>query len=413
MKRAGGLWARITDYENLMIAAERAQAGKRYRPSVLEFNFNREHNLLRLRDELKSGEYRPGEFRLFEIREPKLRVIMAAPYRDRVVHHALCNVIEPIFDRSFSPSCYANRRGMGSHRALRRCIELARKQRFVLRADIEKYFPSIDREILKGLIRRRIKCPDTLRLCDLIIDHAPETGEAPARHYPGDDLLTPVERRRGLPIGNLTSQIWANVYLSEVDHALAKRFGGRNYLRYVDDLVVFANDADELGNARKLLEKLLSGLRLTAHPVKTFIAPTRTGVNWLGFRILPDRVRVRAENLKRAKRRIEQMKEAYASGRIGPKDLNASMRSWIAHLEHGDTWRLREKIFASLVFRRGEEGMDSAACCGAAIGTTIQRTAGRRIATTTRPRTRTTTTGSASPELPRVRTAGWESGGRA
>lgn len=413
MKRAGNLWPQVIDFGNLLLAARRAQACKRFRPSVLDFNFGLEKNLLQLQRELEQGAYRPGEFRLFEILEPKRRIICAAPYRDRVVHHALCNVIAPVLDRSFSTSCFANRRGMGSHMALRKAAALARRRKYVLRADVEKYFPSMDHDIMKAGLRRRIKCAPTLALCDLIIDHAPDTGESPIRHYPGDELLTPLERRRGLPIGNLTSQIWANEYLSGVDHAITRKFGGGIYLRYVDDLALFSNDRGELTEAMNFLEEGMKRVRLTLHPVKTFIAPVTSGVNWLGFRLLPDRVRVRTENLRRGKRRLREQQTEFRLGRLSKSQMDSSIQAWAAHLAHGDTWRLRGKIFGSVSLTQTGEGLDKTEGFAAAIGTTIRSIAGPPTATTTPRRTRTTTTASVSPDLPRAGISGWESGGRA
>lgn len=217
MRRYGNLWAAITDFSNLLAAAQQAQKGKRYRKSVLAFNHNREFELLRLRDELLSQTYQPGAYRTFEIVEPKRRMISAAPYRDRVVHHALCNLIVPLLDPTFIHDSYANRVGKGSHRALRRFIQFARSSRYVLQCDIQKYFPSIDHLLLKELIRHKIKCKDTLWLIETMIDASNDQFPV-IHHFPNDDLLSPLSRRRGLPIGNLTSQFFANIYLSKFDH---------------------------------------------------------------------------------------------------------------------------------------------------------------------------------------------------
>ncbi len=216
MKRYGKLWEQITDFDNLFLAVHQAAKGKRYRQYVLEFYFDLEKELIRLHDELTSGLYLPGEYRTFYVYEPKKRMISAAPLRDRIVHHALCNVIQPIFERTFIHDSYANRVGFGSHRALRRFTEFARSAKYVLQCDIQKYFASIDHEILKAKIRRKIKCPETLSLIDKIIDNSNEQ-EPRNNWFDGDDLFTPFERRRGLPIGNLTSQFFANVYLDEID----------------------------------------------------------------------------------------------------------------------------------------------------------------------------------------------------
>ena len=352
MKRYGDLFPRIWAFENLFDAARRAQRAKRFKDEVLAFNFRLEANLIALQSVLISRAYEPGPYKTFVIYEPKRRLISAAPYRDRVVHHALCNVIEPLFDATFIDSCYANRRGKGTHKALDHFVACARRHRYCLRADVEKYFPSVDHAILKAKVRRKIKCPDTLWLVDTILDNS-NPQEPVWQYFEGDDLLTSEERRDGLPIGNLTSQLYANVYLNEVDHAMVARFGGGRYLRYVDDFAFFSDDTEELEQAREQLNKGLARDRLCLHPVKTEITQTRHGLNFLGFRVFPDRVRLRQENLRRARRRMRGLQRDYRSGRIAWPDVKNSLQSWNAHASYGDTWQLREQVFGSLVFTRG------------------------------------------------------------
>jgi retron-type reverse transcriptase len=349
MKRHNHLWDHITDFANLLHAARKAQKGKRFRENVLKFNRNLEQELCRLQTKLQSKTYVPGQYKTFEIKEPKPRLISAAPYRDRVVHHALCAVIAPIFERTFIQDSYANRLGFGTHRALHRFVQFSRSSRYVLQCDIRKYFPSIDHEILKTLIRRKIKCPDTLWLIDTLIDGSNEQHPS-IEHFPGDDLLTPFSRRRGLPIGNLTSQFFANVYLNGFDHFVKQQLRCHKYLRYVDDFALFSDDLAFLSDARLAIEDYLTGLRLKIHPIKSQLFETRKGANFVGFRVLPDRLRIRSENLRRARRRLRQMQTAYAAKQITIQQVTRSVQSWGAHLQHADTWRLRQQIFGSLVF---------------------------------------------------------------
>jgi len=352
MKRHGNLWTEIIDFENLLTAARQAQRGKRFRENVLEFNYNLERELPKLKTELENKTYQPEAYHTFEIVEPKRRMISAAPYRDRVVHHALCNIIMPIFERTFIADSYANRVGFGTHQALRRFTKFARSSRYILQCDIRKYFPSIDHEILKSLLARKLKCQDTLWLINNIIDHSNEQ-EPMLVHFPGDDLLTPMERRRGLPIGNLTSQFFANVYLNGFDHFVKETLHATKYIRYVDDFALFADDWHFLDAAREEIENYLVELRLNLHPVKSQLFPTHHGANFLGFRILPNCIRVRTENLRRGRRRLRQMQKDYAQGKIDADEISQSIQSWFAHLEHGNTWQLRQQIFANLVFTRG------------------------------------------------------------
>ncbi len=351
MKRYGNLWHDITDFANLIAAARKAQRGKRFRENVLEFNYNLEAELAKLKTELETKIYQPGKYRTFEVVEPRKRMISAAPYRDRVVHHALYNIIAPIFELTFIADSYANRFGFGTHRALRRFTEFARSSHYVLQCDIKKYFPTIDHTILKTLLRRKIKCADTLWLLDTIIDGSNQQ-ETVIDYFLGDDLLTPLRRRRGLPIGNLSSQLFANVYLNGFDHFVKEQLKGAKYIRYVDDFALFSDDQEFLADARLAMQSYLDRLRLKLHPVKSQLFATKQGANFLGFRILPDRIRVRTENLRRARRRLKRMQIDYSKGKMQLQEVTQSIQSWVAHLEHGDTWKLRQKIFISLVFSR-------------------------------------------------------------
>ncbi len=349
MKRYGNLWPQVIDFENLLRAARQAQRGKRYRPNVLAFNYDLEQELLRLQTELCQHTYRPGKYRTFRIKDPKPRMISAAPYRDRVVHHALCNVIEPLLDRALIADTYANRVGYGTHRALHRFVQFARSSRYVLQCDICKYFPSLDHNILKSILRKKLKCSETLWLIDAIIDNSNPQGDYLV-YFPGDTLLTPLERRKGLPIGNLTSQFFANLYLSGLDHFVKEQLRVQKYLRYVDDFALFSDDREFLAEARLAVEEYLQTLRLTVHPVKSQLFATRHGANFVGFRVLPDRIRVRRNNIVRSRRRLRQLRQDYDQGLVSLSDLAQQLQSWEAHLMHGDTYQLRRDIFDQLIF---------------------------------------------------------------
>ena len=341
------LYPRLTSFASLHAAARQARLGKRYRPAVLAFHSNLEAELLRLQAELRSFTYKPGSYRHFRIRDPKPRLISAAPFRDRVVHHALCAAIVPPLERVFHPGSHANRRGYGSHRALRRFTAAAARHRWVLQADIRLYFPSIDLTILRRQLSEAIACPDTLWLLDQILANGATLGPA-LDTFPGDTLLTPLERPRGLPIGNLTSQFLANLHLNALDHALAALPGIRSYLRYVDDLALFADHPEPLRRARDRLEWELAALRLRVHPIKTQIRRCRDGASFVGFVVRPGRIRVRNHNLRRGRRRLSQQTTAITAGALTRAAARASLQSWDAHLAHGHTWRLRRRLFRDL-----------------------------------------------------------------
>ena len=250
MKRYGDLWEGLVSFSNLLLAAKKAAKGKRSRSSVARFRFDLEKELCELQDELIEHRYVPGPFQTFEIHEPKRRLISAAPFRDRVVHHALCGILEPIFEKGFVFDSYACRQGKGSHAAVDRFQRFARRFRYVLKCDVQKYFPSIDHAILKRLLERKIKDADALWLANVILDHSNE--QEPFVHwFPGDDLLTPSERRRGLPIGNQTSQFFANVYLNSFDHFVKETLRMPAYVRYMDDFAIFGDDKGTLDEVRR------------------------------------------------------------------------------------------------------------------------------------------------------------------
>lgn len=343
MKRHGNLWKQVIDFENLLLASRKAQKGKRFRENVLQFNFNLERNLIELQSELLSLTYQPGAYATFEIREPKHRLISAAPYRDRIVHHALCNIISPIFDRSFLSCSYANRTGYGTHLALKKFIQLARSHQYILQCDIQKYFPSIDHEILKMMIRNKIKCRDTNWLINSIID-ASNPQFLVHDYFEGDHLLTPLQRRKGLPIGNLTSQLFANLYLNKFDYFVLENLKISNYIRYSDDFALFSNSHSVLEQARREIESFLEKIRLKIHPIKSQLFATRQGANFLGFRILPNQIRVRSHSLKRGRRRLRQLLQQLDQGIVTQNDLCSSLQSWFAHLDHADSWHLRQNI---------------------------------------------------------------------
>lgn len=378
MRRRDQLWFGLLTFEALCRAARKPERRKRSRRSAGRFAFFRELELLRLHEELRDRRYRPGGYRTFRIYEPKLRLISAAPFRDRVVHHALTSVLEPIFERSFVFDSYACRKGKGTHAAVRRCQEFAKKFPFVLKADVRKFFPSIDHEILKRLIRRKIKDPNVLWLCDLIIDHS-NPQDAVLEWFPGDDLLSPSERRRGVPLGNQTSQFFANVYLDPLDHFVTESLSrdrqgvvrkdenaplrdGRGseshgssalgYVRYVDDFLVFARTKAELCEWQRRIAEFLTTLRLKVHPKKNVIFPVRCGIPFLGYRVFPTHRLVAKSNLRRFRKRVRRMQRWFREGRITLPEIRQRIMSWLGHARQANSQRLIRRLLREITFSK-------------------------------------------------------------
>ncbi len=345
MKRHGGLWPRLLSFGNLLAAARKASRGKRDRPDVVAFWFDLEGNLCRLQDELSSRQYEPGPYRTFPIVRPKPRLISAAPFRDRVVHHALCNVLLSVYEPAFVADSYACRAGKGTHAAVRRFTDFARRHRFVLQCDVSKFFPSIDHQILKGIVARKIKDANVLWLVNRIIDHSNEQ-EPVAAWFPGDDLFSPVERRRGLPLGNQTSQVLANVYLDPFDHWVKETLRVRGYLRYADDFVIFGDDPGVLAGQRAECREWLTRLRLRLHPRKAVISRVEDGTRWLGYRVFPTHRWLPRRNVVGMQRRLRRLQREYAAGRIDAEAVRRSLAGWLGHASQANTWLLREWLFA-------------------------------------------------------------------
>ncbi|MBC8875902.1 MAG: group II intron reverse transcriptase domain-containing protein [Planctomycetes bacterium] len=278
-------------------------------------------------------------------------MISAAPYRDRVVHHAVTRILEPIFERSFISDSYACRKGRGTHAAVRRAQHYARRFRYVLKADIRKFFPSLDHQILKDLVARKIKDPDVLWLVAQIIDGS-NPQDPIVMWFPGDDLFTPAERQRGIPIGNQTSQFFANVYLDPLDHYVKDRLRVPGYIRYVDDFLIFSNDKQHLAETKRDVAAFLVDLRLRLHPKKSTMFPVSQGIRFLGYRVFATHRLLVKDNIRRLRRRVRRMQEQYERREIGPKDVRQRLMSWAGHARQADTYVLRRRLFATIKFRR-------------------------------------------------------------
>jgi len=345
MKTYRNLWPQICDFKNLHAAWRQARRGKNGKAQVIRFEADLEDNVVALEQELDSCSYQPGQYTNFFVHEAKLRKISAAPFPDRVVHNALCNVLEPIFERRFIHDSYACRRGKGTHRAMDRCTYFARRYPYVLKCDVAKFFPSVDHEILLGVLARTIRCDRTMELIRRIL--ASGVGilddQAPRVWFPGDDLFT-VLRPKGLPIGNLTSQFWANVYLNELDQHVKRDLKVKGYLRYADDFLLFADRKDALWDLRTRVIRCLATLRLSPNPKSFQVQPVAAGIEFLGFRIYPDHRRLLPRNVRLARKRLRRLAGMYAARQIDAADVTRSVQAWLTHAAHGDTWGLRRSV---------------------------------------------------------------------
>jgi retron-type reverse transcriptase len=330
------MYESIYSWKNLLDAYRKASKGKRGKANVAEFEYFLEKNLISIQRELREKTYMPGQYTSFFIHEPKQRLISAAPFRDRVVHHALCNVIEPMFESVFIYDSYANRKKKGTHKARLRAQYFVRHYMFFLQLDIIKFFPSIDHKILHDNLARKISSADVMWLIDMILASSRDLNESNK-----DDLLI-TSNHSGLPIGNLTSQFWANVYLNPFDHFVKRELRCKAYLRYVDDFLLFSNDKKTLWEWKNAIIERLAMFKLTIHSGAQ-PRPVTEGIPFLGFIIYPDKCRLKNRKGIHFRRRLSQMMKDYNTGHIEFEKIEASVRGWINHVRYGNTISLRRK----------------------------------------------------------------------
>lgn len=340
------MFPRLVSWDNLLEAYRKAARHKRGEQAPAQFEFHLADRLLHLQAELINGTYAPGPYQHFTIHEPKRRKISAAPFGDRVVHHALCNVIEPLFEARFHPHSYANRVGKGTHRAIDQLQTFARQYRYMLRLDIVRHFPSLDHEVLKKELFRVIQDKQVRGLITGILKSGEGVlaDEYEMAYFPGDSLLAAL-RPRGLPIGNLTSQFWSNCYLNPMDWFVTRQLGCQAYLRYVDDFALFSDSKKQLQQWLTEIIHILSRLRLTLHTDAAQINPVTHGIPWLGYIIFPTHRRLKRRNVVRFRQRLEHDLSLYQQGAITFAELDASVQGWINHVRYGDTWGLRQQMF--------------------------------------------------------------------
>lgn len=347
-KTYGGILEELAGFDSLLDAFFRARKGKRHRPASLLFERDLEGNLIQLQNELIWGQYTTSGYRSFYVNEPKRRKITALKsFRDRVVQQAVVAHIEPIWEARFISDSYGCRVGKGTHAGASRAQEMMRHclrrhgQVFALKADIRRFFASIDHGVLKLQLRRRIRCPGTLRLLDDIIDSYRE-GRAAV----------------GLPIGNLTSQLFANVYLDDLDQWIKCRRREQWYARYMDDFIVIHHDKRHLSALRIDAERFLADQLALETNHKTGVFPVAhrcgRGLDFLGFHLWPDRRRLRKASLKRFKRRVRRLQGLHAQGLVELSEVWPQIQSWVAHAKHGDALPAISKTLNNTPFRRSQ-----------------------------------------------------------
>jgi hypothetical protein len=312
---------------NLANAWRRARKGKTKKLYIIEFEKNIRENLLRLQEELLNQTYKPESLKTFVLRDPKTRRISKSAFRDRIIHHALVRIIEPLFDKGFIYDSCANRKERGTLFALERFDLFKRKvtcnlrrEAFCFKADIKHYFPELDREILIKIIQKKIKCLKTIQLIRLILNN-----------FEGDN---------GMPLGNLTSQFFANVYLNELDYFVKHQLRAKFYIRYVDDFIILHKSKEQLESWKKDIDNFLKEkLKLELHADKSKIIPLNKGVDFVGFRNFYYFRLLRKRNINKIYFKIED----YKQNKLSKEKLLASFQGWNAHAKWASSYNLRKE----------------------------------------------------------------------
>lgn len=358
-KTFNNLYPQIYDFDNLISAYFRARKGKRGRKEVMIFHYNYEGQLINIQNHLVWGTWQTGQYRHFTLHEPVFRVGAALPFRDRVLHHSLVETINPCFEPSFIRHSYACIKGRGTHagadkaQQMLRIVKRNHDDLYVFKGDISGYFYNINHAVLKRLIRKRIACAQTLALIDEIIGSSCEDGLA---------AINP----KGIPLGNLTSQLFANIYLAELDNFVKHVLREKHYLRYMDDFCIIHHDKAHLQDIRIKIEDFLRDeLQLwTNKKTQVFPVSSKPGgrpLDFLGYRMWPTHRRLRRDSVSRITRSLKRLQRQYAAGYIDLEDVRPVVHSWLAHAGHADTFGLVSKILETFPMVRMPTSEDLAA----------------------------------------------------
>lgn len=342
VKTYTNLYPKLCSYKNIERAFKKASKGKNSKFYVKMFRENLIENLLQIKRELESFSYQPEPLKKFTIRDPKTRTIRKSIFKDRIIHHAIVNILEPIYEPIFIADNFANRKGKGTLTAIQR-FDIFQKRvsrngklithavnnnmikGYVFKADIRKFFDSVDQEKLLEMLKRKIKDGRVIWLIKRII-----------KNFDNDI--------KGMPLGNMTSQFFANVYLNDLDRFVKHRLKMKYYIRYVDDFVILHEDKKVLEDCKIKIEKYLMNLKIELHPDKSKIYPLYRGVDFLGFKMFYHYKRVRKRNVNHFKRKLIKLKEGYINLEVPKQKIMESVEGWFAYIKWGNSYNLKIKI---------------------------------------------------------------------
>lgn len=353
----------IYDFSNLLVAHKKVTKSNKNKLTSIRHFYFLENNLLRLSKLLFEENYIIKPYKHFIVIDPKRRQVSAPAFEDRIVQHSLVSVIEPIFDKTFIEDDYACRKNKGTHYALKRLKKFLQSARtfygkdkdvFVLKCDVKKFFSSISWDVLLEIVFKKVRDEKTANLIKKFVttySQFHESGDLKACQQnlfeeKKDEPPVSVHNRTGLPIGNLTSQLFANVYMNELDQFVKRKLKERWYGRYMDDFFIISGDKDHLKQIKIEINNFLKNrLKLNLHPKKSFIQNVKYGVCFVGYRIFYDHILINGSTLRRFQKKYARKLKRYKSGKISKDDLNRCQQSFCGHMKHANAYWLRKKMF--------------------------------------------------------------------
>jgi retron-type reverse transcriptase len=350
----------ICDYENLYDSFLEARKGKRYRDDVLIYTANLESNLINTQNELLWGTYKVGPYRHFYVTEPKLRLVMALQFKDRVVQWAIYRCLNPVYDKQFIEDSYACRIGKGTHMAADRLQYWLRQVNrkpgkwYYLKLDISKYFYRVDHAVLFEILRRRIIDERLIQLLWEVINCEDTKFGLPSGMNPEECTEDMWLSDVGMPIGNLTSQLFANIYLNELDQYAKHELKLHFYIRYMDDMIILSDDKTFLNQIKNEIQRFLSEeLRLDLNK-KTTVRPVSLGIDFVGFKMWATHRKLKKQTARRIIRKVKHMCEEMNAGRLTREEFMRSVASYKGLLKHCNSYGLRRKL--NEIYIKAERG---------------------------------------------------------
>ncbi len=357
IKTYKNLYPKIYSYNNLLLAYKKAKKRKSSKKYVIDFQKDKQNNLLKIKKELENQTYKPSKLTKIIIRDPKTRTINKSQFKDRIVHHTIVNILEPIYEKVFINDNYANRKNKGTLKAVQRFDKFKRKtsnngklvkynkndnmvKGYILKADIKRFFETIDQDVLINMLRRKLKDKKLILLIKQILSN-----------YEGGGA-----KQKGMPLGNMTSQFLANVYLNELDYLVKHKLKAKYYLRYVDDFIILHQSKQQLIKWKEEINNFLNNkLKLELHKDKTKIISMHNGVNFLGYKLFYYFRLLRKRNINTFRKILHNKIKRYKNNQLDKEKLLSSIDGWFGYAQHANTYNLRKSILKEVSLTKNDK----------------------------------------------------------